>query len=241
MNGTNAPPFSEPQPEEKESVNHAQSIGPTFIVALSALRSGQNAQFGATISICLCATLCSFHAVSRAGISICPCSRLKVHAAVQPVGRCPTRFTIAISCLREIWVIPTICWGGPLFQEFLCDILRNLNPEQGLCNGTRCRIIEMRPHVLQVRIITGPTAGAVAFIPHMKLQPSDSKLPFTLELHQFPVRLCFAMTVNKSQGQISFILRLFDDFNTGQSLKKVGLDLRVPAFSHSQLYVALSN
>jgi Helicase len=39
------------------------------------------------------------------------------------------------------------------------------------------------------------------------------------------VRLAFAMTVNKSQGQ---------------SLRHVGLDLRTPVFSHGQLYVGLS-
>jgi hypothetical protein len=42
---------------------------------------------------------------------------------------------------------------------------------------------------------------------------------------QFPVALAFAMTINKAQGQ---------------SVKLVGLDLRVPCFGHGQLYVALS-
>ncbi|KAI3984755.1 hypothetical protein MKX01_039372 [Papaver californicum] len=42
---------------------------------------------------------------------------------------------------------------------------------------------------------------------------------------QFPVRLAYAMTINKSQGQ---------------SVKYVGIDLRTHVFSHGQLYVALS-
>ncbi|KAG5522011.1 hypothetical protein RHGRI_034281 [Rhododendron griersonianum] len=42
---------------------------------------------------------------------------------------------------------------------------------------------------------------------------------------QFPVRLAYAMTINKSQGQ---------------SVKFVGVDLRTPVFSHGQLYGALS-
>jgi len=42
---------------------------------------------------------------------------------------------------------------------------------------------------------------------------------------QFPVRVAFAMTINKAQGQT------FD---------RVGLYLRSPVFAHGQLYVALS-
>ena len=42
---------------------------------------------------------------------------------------------------------------------------------------------------------------------------------------QFPVRLAFAMTINKSQGQ---------------TLRNVGLYLPQACFGHGQLYVALS-
>ena len=33
------------------------------------------------------------------------------------------------------------------------------------------------------------------------LSPSDSKKPFILKRRQFPISVCFAMTINKSQGQ----------------------------------------
>lgn len=42
---------------------------------------------------------------------------------------------------------------------------------------------------------------------------------------QFPIKLAYAMTINKAQGQ---------------SVKYVGIDLRTPVFTHGQLYVALS-
>lgn len=104
-------------------------------------------------------------------------------------------------------------------------LLRNLDPSIGLCNGTRLILTEIRPRVLKCRILGGRFAGSSVFIPRITLKPSDQSLPLPFSRHQFPVRLAFAMTVNKSQGQ---------------SVKHVGLDLRVPVFSHGQLYVALS-
>lgn len=104
-------------------------------------------------------------------------------------------------------------------------ILRNLDPTAGLCNGTRAIVTHFRTRVLQVRILGGEHAGQTAFIPRITLTPSNLDLPFALERRQFPVRLAFAMSINKSQGQ---------------SVKQVGLNLQLSVFTHGQLYVALS-
>jgi hypothetical protein len=104
-------------------------------------------------------------------------------------------------------------------------LLRNLDQRQGLCNGTRLRLVRMTVRVLEVRIISGPCVGNIAFIPRIIISPSEGELPFVLQRRQFPVRLAFAMTINKSQGQ---------------SLGTVGLDLRYPVFGHGQLYVGVS-
>ena len=109
-------------------------------------------------------------------------------------------------------------------MEFLNSIEMGGLPPQGLCNGTRLQLVRMQNRLLEVRIITGPCAGEIAFIPRITISPSDGDLPFELHRRQFPVCLAFAMTINKAQGQ---------------SLGTVGSDLRYPVFGHGQFYVGV--
>jgi len=106
-------------------------------------------------------------------------------------------------------------------------LLRNLSPPRGLCNGTRLILTRMSNRVLEVKIIGGEYHGKTEFIPRITLSPTedDTNFSFQLKRRQFPVRLAFSITINKAQGQ---------------SVGRVGVDLRVPVFSHGQLYVALS-
>ena len=76
--------------------------------------------------------------------------------------------------------------------------LRNLDHIGGLMNGTRLRIMQMGPFILEAMILTGDRVGNLVLIPRLKLTPSDTKLPFKMRRRQLPLVVCFAMIINKS-------------------------------------------
>ncbi|XP_062525428.1 uncharacterized protein LOC134198655 [Bombyx mori] len=101
-------------------------------------------------------------------------------------------------------------------------MLRNINQPR-LCNGTRLAVKKLLNNVIEVTILKGKYKGEDVLIPRIPMIPND--MPFSFKRLQFPVRLAFAMSINKSQGQ---------------SLSVCGINLENPCFSHGQLYVACS-
>ena len=93
------------------------------------------------------------------------------------------------------------------------NLLRNLNPPR-LCNGTRLVIKKLMKNVIEVIILNGKFQGENVLLPRIPTILTEFKCI------QFPVRLAFTMTINKSQGQ---------------TLSVCGLDLETLCFSHGQL------
>ena len=102
-------------------------------------------------------------------------------------------------------------------------LMRNINPREGLCNGTRLMFQRaVNNKLLECKIVG---SDRVVLIPRITFIPKPGEYPFEWQRRQFPVRPAFAITINKSQGQ---------------TMKNVGVWLRGQVFGHGQLYVACS-
>ncbi|XP_074321815.1 uncharacterized protein LOC141659014 [Silene latifolia] len=80
-------------------------------------------------------------------------------------------------------------------------LLRDIDQSRGLCNGTRLIVTDLASHVIRCTVLTGSHKGDHVHIARLTLTPSDSiKFPVRFSRRQFPIAVCFAMTINKSQG-----------------------------------------
>ena len=106
--------------------------------------------------------------------------------------------------------------------------MKNLGVSRGLVNGTRMILKELGDDILRVEVVTGSVTGSgnIICLSHVWCDYEDPK-PKGVKFRwlQFPVRLAYAMTIMKAQGQTA---------------TKVGLDLTHQVFGHGNLYTALS-
>ena len=104
-------------------------------------------------------------------------------------------------------------------------LFTNSDTPSGFCNGTRLIVKEIKDKLLFLEILCIPNKKNIIFLPRFYMQERNSKLPFKIRRVQFPIRLSYAMTINKSQGQT------FDH---------VGIHLIEPVITHGQFYVEVS-
>ena len=76
-------------------------------------------------------------------------------------------------------------------------------------------------NITEATILTGPFKGEDVL--HLRILMIPTYMSFQLKRLQFPIRLAFAITINKAHGQ---------------SLELCGLYLHIDFFSHGQLYIA---
>ena len=104
----------------------------------------------------------------------------------------------------------------------ICIVLRNLNKRAGLTNNTRVIILHVSRFVIKVQTLN--QSSSIHLIPRIHFKFC---LPFgesyQLSRKQFPLRLAYCISINKSQGQ---------------ELSKVLCDFRVSPFTHGHTYVS---
>jgi hypothetical protein len=112
-----------------------------------------------------------------------------------------------------------------LKKDDICMVMRNLNKREGIAKNTRVKILHISPFIVRVCTLH-PTNPKYYNIPRIRFTVT---LPYgrsiKMERKQFPLRLAYAMTYNKSQGQ---------------EFDRVVVDVRKQPFTHGHLYVALS-
>lgn len=124
----------------------------------------------------------------------------------------------------------------------LVMITVNLDKRRGMVNGTRVLLTTVSQRLLRGTIITtGDHFGKEVVMCRIRLKPRNSRLyPFLWTRIQFPVKICWAMTANKSQGQtlerVALLLGMPVLSDNGAMVRMEPL----PCFGHGQLVVALT-
>ena len=110
-----------------------------------------------------------------------------------------------------------------------CMLLRNLDPENGLQNGSRMTVRHVNSSRRLMSVCHAQDAhrfdAPIFLIPRIVFPFKIGGFDVQITRKQFPIRLAYGITIHKSQAS---------------TLDRVVIDLRTGVFDHGQLYVALS-
>lgn len=105
-------------------------------------------------------------------------------------------------------------------------LMLSIDKSEGLVKGQLATVAELNRHTVAIRLLSPKHPDrALWHIPRMCFTFKPSHMPVEIVRHQLPLRLAWASTVHRVQG---------DDLN------RVVVDLRHPFFAHGQLEVAIS-
>jgi hypothetical protein len=108
----------------------------------------------------------------------------------------------------------------------ICMIVRNIDVSAGLVNGTRVEVLKISRDVLRVKVLTGNDIIIGRTIDLMRITfIGEVDNVIMLSRIQFPLKVAFGMTINKSQGQTLDRVSLCSYFCLHFSSKALRLDL----------------
>lgn len=96
--------------------------------------------------------------------------------------------------------------------------------KENFCNSSQFFITKLTHQIIWDVLLGGQFHGQLCAISRITLNSNPEDFTFILQCHQFPIKPCFAITVNKSQSQ---------------SFNIVSVDLCTLFFSYGQFYVAM--
>ena len=76
-------------------------------------------------------------------------------------------------------------------------LLRNMDSEAGHCNGVKYCVVNILPHILELRSVSSSNIGSILLLPRITCISRTTAVPFVLRRKQFPIKLAFSLTANK--------------------------------------------
>ena len=101
----------------------------------------------------------------------------------------------------------------------LAMLITNLNFSEDLVNGQKVVVRGVSPNSRVIRVELLNSDGYIVLIPRIYFHAQVGRYGITFNRVQFPLRIAYSLTINKSQGQ---------------TLSRIGLDMRSDCFAHGQ-------